>query len=84
MGDEWLKFYNMNLKEVFENLSSSENGLDDKEVENRLLKDGKNILIGTKKESLFNKFLSEFRDLMIIILIIASIFSFVLSISQII
>ena len=70
----------MDLKEVFKSLSSSEFGLSHEEVENRLLKDGKNIIIGSKKESLFNKFLSEFRDLMIIILIIASIVSFILAI----
>lgn len=70
----------MDLKEVLKNLSSSEFGLSHEEAENRLLKDGKNLIIGSKKESLFTKFLGEFRDLMIIILIIASIVSFILSI----
>ena len=70
----------MSLKEVFDILSSSECGLDNGVVESKLSKDGKNIIIEGKKDSIFKKFLSEFRDLMIIILIMASILSFIISI----
>ena len=55
------------------------NGLDEKEVEERKKHFGENKLADKKKESIITKFLKQFNDFMIIILIIASIVSAVVS-----
>lgn len=54
-------------------------GLNEKEVEERRKHFGENKLADTKKESIIIKFLKQFNDFMIIILIIASIISAVVS-----
>ena len=75
-----MKFYSLSINEVFKYLHSTEFGLSLDEVNNRLKKEGKNQLAEVKKQSNLGKFLNEFRDLMIIILIISAIVSFILSI----
>lgn len=74
-----MRYYNLNVEEVLKNLSTSRNGLSSSEVEKRLKKEGYNKLQDNKKQSNFLKFLNEFKDLMIIILIISSIISFIIS-----
>ena len=64
------------IKEVEVNFRTNvSNGLDSNEVEERKKHFGKNKLADKKKESIFIKFLKQFKDFMIIILIIASIIS---------
>ncbi len=75
-----MKYYNMDIDEVIEYLNSSKDGLSDSEVNKRLKSDGLNKINEEKKESYLIKFLKEFNDLMIIILFIAAIVSFVISI----
>lgn len=75
-----MKYYNLEIKEVLRKLLSSEKGLSSKEVDIRLKNEGKNKLHEVKKESNISKFLKEFKDLMIIILILAAIVSFIISI----
>lgn len=75
-----MKYYILDVNETLNNLNSSELGLSQKDVEIRLKENGKNKLVELKKQSKLAKFLNEFKDLMIIILIISSIVSFVLSI----
>lgn len=66
--------------ETLKSLGTNEKiGLSDEEVKQRQEKYGKNKLQEKKKESLFIKFLKQFNDFMIIILIIASIISAVVS-----
>jgi Ca2+-transporting ATPase len=55
------------------------NGLSSEEVKRRQQKYGKNKLKDKPKESLFIKFIKQFNDFMIIILIIASVISAVIS-----
>lgn len=74
-----MKFYNIEIKDVFQKLQSNEFGLSLDEVQKRLKKDGKNQLIAQKKKSKLSMFLAEFNDLMIIVLIISAIFSLILS-----
>ncbi len=69
-----MKFYNKNIEDVFEELKTSESGLSSKEAEMRILKYGKNELEEKKKQSWFLKFLAQFNDLMIIILLIVAVF----------
>ena len=54
-------------------------GLKNKEVTERQIKYGKNIIQEGKKENIFIKFIKQFNDFMIIILIIAAIVSAIVS-----
>ena len=66
--------------EVLKNLGTNEKeGLSDEEIKRRQEKSGKNKLQEKKKENIFIKFLKQFNDFMIIILIIASIISVIVS-----
>ncbi len=75
-----MKFYSLDIEETLKKLNSNKNGLSNEEVQKRLKKNGRNKIIEKKKESYFSKFLNEFKDLMIIILILSAIVSFILSI----
>ena len=74
-----MKYYSLEVREVLEKLSSNKEGLSQKEVLERIKKDGKNVIIESKKQSRFIKFLNEFNDLMIIVLMLSAIVSFILS-----
>lgn len=74
-----MKFYSLEVNETLKRLDSNEEGLSENEVLIRLNKDGKNKIIEDKRQSKLSKFLNEFKDLMIIILILSSIVSFILS-----
>lgn len=76
------EFYKMNVEETFKEVSSSFDGIDEKEAEKRLEKNGKNKLKEKKRKSLFVQFLYQFKDLMLIILIIAAVLSAIVSIKQ--
>ena len=75
-----MKFFNAEIDEVFDVLDAYEDGLSSEEAENRLDVYGANKLQEAKKDSFLKKFLGEFRDLMIIVLIISALVSFVLAI----
>ena len=67
-------------EEVFKKLKTDrKTGLNEEEVKNRQLQYGTNKLKGSKKETFIVKFIKQFNDFMIIILIFASIISAVVS-----
>jgi Ca2+-transporting ATPase len=70
-----VKYYQFNVEKTLKNLDSRKEGLTPLEVEDRLKLYGKNKLAAIDKESLILKFLSQFKDLMAIILIIAGLLS---------
>lgn len=70
-----MKEYLKNVTQVYDEIGSGENGLTSSEAEKRLEKNGKNKLAEGKKESLIIKFLKQFADPMIIILIVAAVIS---------
>ncbi len=73
MNERW---YTKNIKEVEETLNTDITyGLAEEDINIRKEKFGKNILKEQKKEKVIIKFLKQFNDFMIIILIIASILS---------
>ena len=72
-------FYNLDTDKVLKELNSSKKGLTEEEVNKRLKRDGQNKLTEAKKRSAFSKFIDQFRDLMIIFLIISAVVSFVIS-----
>lgn len=74
-----MNYYNLDIDDVLSKLGTNEEGLKNNEVENRIKKYGKNKLETTKKQSKLKKFLYQFKDLMIIILILSSIISFIFS-----
>lgn len=69
-------WHNLSTKDVEIKLETNlKDGLTDEEVAERLKKYGENKLQEQKKESIFIKFLKQFNDFMIIILIIAAVVS---------
>ena len=70
-----MKYYDKEVDDVISHLQSSENGLSAQEAKARLNRYGYNRLKETNKKSKLSKFIDQFKDMMIIILIIAAIFS---------
>jgi len=64
-------YYNKEVIEVYKKLKTSESGLSLEEVIKRQKEYGKNILPKKKKDSVFKIFFSEFKDPMIILLMVA-------------
>lgn len=75
-------YYNKKVEELYKELNTSINGLTEEEASKRLEKYGENKLAERKKKSNFIIFLNQFNDLMIILLIFASVFSAVISYIQ--
>ncbi|MGO3732107.1 MAG: cation-translocating P-type ATPase [Vagococcus sp.] len=71
-------FYVEDEKQVLEKLESSENGLSSKEVEKRIREYGHNQLDEGKKKSWLSKFSDQFKDFMIVILLVAALVSFMM------
>ncbi len=68
------------INDIQEELNTSiKDGLNEEDAKNRIDKFGKNELEEAKKESLFSKFIKQFNDFMIIILIISAIISAVMT-----
>ena len=70
-------YYNKNIEEVLNELETSSNGLTKEEVEKRKQLYGKNELPKKKKDSIIKIFFNEFKDPIIILLIVAIIASFI-------
>lgn len=75
-------YYNKKVEELYKELNTSISGLTEEEANKRLEKYGENKLVERKKKSNFIIFLNQFNDLMIILLIFASVFSAVISYIQ--
>ena len=75
-------YYNKKVEQLYKELNTSINGLTEEEANKRLEKYGENKLAERKKKSNFIIFLNQFNDLMIILLIFASVFSAVISYIQ--
>ena len=76
------QFYTSQVDEVLTELNSSANGLTNEEAKARLEKNGKNALDEAKKRPMILKFFDQFKDLMIIVLLVAALISGVLTIVQ--
>ncbi len=70
-----MKEYLVEKEEVLKYNNTSEHGLKGKDIEERIIKYGKNKLEAGKKESIIEKFLLQLVDPMVIVLIIAAIIS---------
>ena len=65
-----MEAYNKDIKEVLKSLDSNLEGISSKEAEKRINAYGENIIEEAKKKSKLRRFLDQFNDMMIIILII--------------
>ena len=80
MSEKW---YNKEVSDVEEKLkTNSATGLTEDEVKKRQEEIGFNELKAKKKKSIFVKFLEQFKDFMIIVLIIAAIVSGVIGVME--
>ena len=65
--------YSKNEEEIFKSLNSNINGLDSKEAKKRLRNYGQNIILSKKKKPWILRFLKQFNDTMIIILLVVAL-----------
>lgn len=77
-----MKYYLESSSEVFGEIKSTENGLTSEQARRRSAETGKNKLADGKKTPLILRFLSQFADPMIIILIAAAVISAITSVLQ--
>ena len=69
--------YSKDLKEIFKELDSNEDGLSTKEVNKRLKINGKNVLVEKRSTPIIIRFLKQFKDMMIIILLIVALLLYI-------
>lgn len=77
-----MKYYLESSSEVFGEVKSTENGLTSEQARRRSAETGKNKLAEGKKTPLILRFLSQFADPMIIILVAAAVISAITSVLQ--
>lgn len=78
-----MEWHKLGTNEVLNKLEvSRDKGLNAKEAKNRLNKYGENKLLENKKKNIIIKFLEQFKDFMVIILLIAAVISFITSIIE--
>ena len=78
-------FCNQEVNKIIEDLISDvEEGLSEKQVEQSRAKSGTNELQEAKRESLFVRFLKQFKDPLVILLILAAIISYVVDPTEIV
>ena len=68
-------YYNLEMDEVYRILNSDKEGLCNKEVNKRLEENGYNKIKEEKQKNILLKFLDQFKNVMIIMLLSASIIS---------
>ena len=73
-------FFSKTKESVLTELESSSSGLSYVSAKKRLEKNGKNLLTGKKRKSGFVKFLGQFKDVLIIVLLISCVISVVMGI----
>jgi len=73
-----VNYYALDQKEIFESLSSSDNGLKEKDIDDMLVQQGYNELNKEERSSVFKLFFNQFKDFLIILLLIATVISLLL------
>jgi len=66
-------WHTMEPEDIYSSLETGENGLSDAEAEKRLREHGKNMLKEKKKKTLLGRFLLQFKDVMVLVLLAAAI-----------
>ena len=75
-------YYNLEIEEIEKELNTNKEGLSNQEYDLRIEKYGFNELTEKKKESILVKFIEQFKDMMVLVLIIASIISGIIDLSN--
>ena len=75
-------YYNLSVEETEKELNTNKEGLSNQEYDLRIEKYGFNELTEKKKESILVKFIEQFKDMMVLVLIIASIISGIIGLSH--
>ncbi|WP_119326304.1 cation-translocating P-type ATPase [Companilactobacillus musae] len=73
--DKKYRYYALDKASLLKDLNTSINGLKEKVAKERLQENGSNTLIQTKKQSLVQRFFNQFKDFMIIVLLVAAFVS---------
>ncbi|MBD3108015.1 cation-translocating P-type ATPase [Bacillus sp. AGMB 02131] len=73
-----MDYYRNNSEDVLKAVGSTEEGLSSAEVKDRLTRDGYNELAAKKRDPIWKLFLDNFKDPMVIVLLIAAIVQIVL------
>ena len=74
-------YYHKSVEQTFKELNTSKEGLSEQEAKERLSKHGENKLKEAKKKSMFVRFLCQFKDIMVIILLVAAAISLVFAVT---
>ncbi len=74
-----MEWFSKSKEEVLADLNSKETGLTKEQAEQNLTKYGKNEITAKKRTSMLKIFLSQFKNLMIIVLIVAAVVSLLLN-----
>lgn len=78
-----MKYHSLTIEETLKKLNTDPvTGLSEKEVRIRRQANGPNTLAVKKKKSLFLRFLAQFSDFMILVLIAAAVISFLVSLAE--
>ena len=72
-----MSFFTKTKEATFEELNTSKNGLTEEEANKRLEEYGHNKLAEGKKKGMIAKFIDQFKNLMIIVLLVAAVVSVV-------
>ncbi|WP_324721981.1 cation-translocating P-type ATPase [Latilactobacillus curvatus] len=72
MTDQPSSFFTQSTDETLKSLATTTDGLTQDQVAERLARYGRNQLTETKRKSLFVRFLEQFKDFMIIVLLVAA------------
>lgn len=74
------KIYQKSIDEIYKELNTQEKGLSNLEAKKRIKTDGLNILIDKNKRTKLQIFLSQFKNMMIILLLVVGVLSLIYSI----
>jgi len=75
-------FHHLSKEETLSQLETTEQGLSSEEAAKRLQRDGKNALKEPERKSLLAKFFEQFKDMMIIVLLVAAAISAIISVAE--
>lgn len=76
------KYYSKDIEEVYKQFKTSQKGITDTEAVKRLEQNGPNKLKEAKKKTMLSRFIDQFKNIMIVILIIAAILSAIVGIQN--
>lgn len=71
-------FYSTDIETAMKKVDSSKAGLSSSVAQERLKKNGKNLIVSKKKKSEFVKFLGQFKDVLIIVLLCCAVVSIII------